>query len=327
MWACLRGVALVTGLAAPDSEATCLADTPVGARLGEARAHVRAAHTAACPLLAAMARQSVLRPEQTTLDAYLWAVQVWYAYAVDVRLLDGGPPTPCLAPLAFLLNHSPWPHAVRYGEVEAGCLTVRACRRAAAGDQLFLSYGPKTNAELLLFYGFAVPDNPDDRVEIDLMEGLGASAEGRERLLAELGLAPTATLAPPPATGAAALLAAARVLCAGKGEAAALLLGAADARTAREKKQGVGGGGEGQPTCASYALHFLALPWGPTKPRLLNTIHSRAPASATPPWPPRPGTRRPGWLRRAPRWTTRSARWRRARRPPARRPRPLWLQP
>ena len=45
---------------------------------------------------------------------------------------------------------------------------VRAFRPCAAGQQLFLSYGPYPNGTLLLFYGFALPDNPVDEVAVAL---------------------------------------------------------------------------------------------------------------------------------------------------------------
>ena len=73
-----------------------------------------------------------------------------------------------LVPMAHLLNHSPWPHIVRYGRLDAATdsLRLRAFRHCAAGEQCFLSYGPLPNLKLLLFYGFALPDNPHDTVPI-----------------------------------------------------------------------------------------------------------------------------------------------------------------
>jgi len=38
----------------------------------------------------------------------------------------------------------------------------------AAREQLFNNYGPKPNAELLLAYGFVIPDNPDDTIVLKL---------------------------------------------------------------------------------------------------------------------------------------------------------------
>jgi protein-histidine N-methyltransferase len=38
-----------------------------------------------------------------------------------------------------------------------------ASRDVRAGEALTLSYGNLTNADLLLDYGFTVPDNPFDR--------------------------------------------------------------------------------------------------------------------------------------------------------------------
>lgn len=73
-----------------------------------------------------------------------------------------------LVPVAHLLNHSPWPHVVRYGRLDAetDSLRLRAFRPCCPGEQCFLSYGPLPNLKLLLFYGFALPDNPHDIVPI-----------------------------------------------------------------------------------------------------------------------------------------------------------------
>ncbi len=37
----------------------------------------------------------------------------------QVKLLDGRV-RQCLVPLACLMNHSPWPHVIRYGQIDPG---------------------------------------------------------------------------------------------------------------------------------------------------------------------------------------------------------------
>jgi len=70
-----------------------------------------------------------------------------------------------------------------------GTLELQAFRPAAAGEQVFLSYGWEPNHRLLTFYGFALPDNPHDAVmmSVELPGGGGAAARQRE-LLDLLGL-------------------------------------------------------------------------------------------------------------------------------------------
>lgn len=43
-------------------------------------------------------------------------------------------------------------------------VTVVLDRPSAAGSELFINYGPKLNSSLVLGYGFATPDNPDDTI-------------------------------------------------------------------------------------------------------------------------------------------------------------------
>ena len=77
-------------------------------------------------------------------------------------------PVTCLPTVALLCNHSVWPHAVRYSRLRGGELHVPVARSARREEEVFVSYGAKSNAELLLFYGFCVENNPYDDVPLSL---------------------------------------------------------------------------------------------------------------------------------------------------------------
>ncbi|TFK43782.1 SET domain protein [Crucibulum laeve] len=63
---------------------------------------------------------------------------------------------------------------------------------AAAGQELFNNYGPKPNSELILGYGFSLPNNPDDTIILKVggIEGkkweIGREARGAEGLWNEI---------------------------------------------------------------------------------------------------------------------------------------------
>ena len=267
VWAALKAAPLTTGLGVGGAAAALLAGTPLEARLVAARAHVRAVFDASASLWTAL-EATVADPSDLCVDAYLWAVQVWYAFAMEVEVpAAANPPpppgsspgqaaapaatTPALAPLAFLLNHSARPHAVRYGGLEAGedggglVMRVRACAPAGPGEEVTLSYGPKTNADLLLFYGFALAlaDNPDDALEVVVVgdggegeAGEGAAARARAAAAAGLPDFPHTSLAaldycahgwPGHPTGRTPFLASTRLASASPGELAAITAGEA----------------------------------------------------------------------------------------------------
>ncbi len=77
------------------------------------------------------------------------------------------------------MNHSPYPHIVRFSELDAtsNSLRLQLLRPAAAGREVCLSYGPLTNGELLLFYGFTVNNNPAEKFTVQLA-GVGSSEVG-----------------------------------------------------------------------------------------------------------------------------------------------------
>jgi len=88
-------------------------------------------------------------------------------------------------------------HPARFSLPDAdGVLRVRLCRHAAAGEQLFLSYGGAlANKELLLHYGFTLDNNPHDEVPLSFEEEEAEAgpdgpleARGRDAALALRGL-------------------------------------------------------------------------------------------------------------------------------------------
>ena len=76
----------------------------------------------------------------------------------------------CLVPYASLVNHSPYPHIIQYGQLDTNTsmLCFPLFRPLTKDHQCFLSYGPLPNLKLLLFYGIAIPDNPHDAVPLQL---------------------------------------------------------------------------------------------------------------------------------------------------------------
>lgn len=100
-----------------------------------------------------------------TRDDYLWA---WCC--MQTRYFDthfGAEHTHALVPLGDMPNHAPAPNLHWRPEATLG-MVMTAARPIAAGEPLSISYGAKSNSELLADYGFCLEDNPHDRTEIRL---------------------------------------------------------------------------------------------------------------------------------------------------------------
>jgi hypothetical protein len=155
-------------------------------------------------------------------------------YHVQVKFPDSTI-QPALAPFVSLINHSPWPHIVHFSTVnpKTKTLDLTTFRTLQQGQQAFLSYGPLPNAQLLLFYGFAVESNPFEEATLTVQWPMQQQQqqdvrhqEAAAALLQELGLWPhqqqqqfTLTVQQPLPPG---LLPCLRVMCATAEELAAV---------------------------------------------------------------------------------------------------------
>ena len=295
-WAALPA-RFCTGLSAPRALVALLAGTPAATRFEAARAHLTRDFAALAPVFEALLRAYAahLRPEWFSWESFLWAAELWYAYAIQAKLEPGAAvadPVPALAPVLSLLNHRPLaPHVVRFSEAEAASagasagagstaaggprLRLRLLRPVAAGEEFALSYGPLPNAELLLFYGFAVRGNPAEEAEVDLLAAAaaaagagGAGGAARREALRALGLEAVVTLRPGwRRRQMARLLPAARVLAASEAQLRAWLPKPAASKSkskgkgGRGKSSGGGGiGGSGKAAAAAGAWPMCAAP-------------------------------------------------------------------
>lgn len=106
-----------------------------------------------------------------TLDKYMMARSVVTSRAFNLPAPDGAG----LVPGADLFNHAaPGAHSVDFAEGAAGyrletddgvpveCVCVAAARAAAAGEELFLTYGALPPAELLCHFAFVTEAPPRD---------------------------------------------------------------------------------------------------------------------------------------------------------------------
>lgn len=89
-----------------------------------------------------------------------------------------------LLPFIDSMNHdSSCPTDLKFSPLQRSfSLTVK--REFAAGDQAFISYGPKTNDELIQFYGFVEQNNPHDEFVFEL-DGRKKLRLGRNRNIIE----------------------------------------------------------------------------------------------------------------------------------------------
>lgn len=227
-----------TGLSFPAECVDLLQGSSAHDEIVKAQAHIRNQYDACTPLFDVLlkAYPTLLDAGWFTMERYVWAVELWYSYAFEIEFPPSTKSKTVMVPFGCLLNHSPWPHCVRYGRMdESGNLRFPAFRPCERGNQVFISYGPVPNVKLITYYGFAVNDNPHDIVPLTLEPPEGCSPEV-EAVMSKYGLVLDHSLR---GTGGAGggdahasmpgkLWATLRVLVATDGELAAMLTGKRD---------------------------------------------------------------------------------------------------
>jgi len=111
--------------------------------------------------------------EAFTYENWVWAFTNLFSRAIRLRNLKDGEGL-ALVPYADLINHSPFSSAYvdareagdwifKDGTEEVILYADRGYRKM---EQIYISYGPKSNADLLLLYGFELERNPFNSVDV-----------------------------------------------------------------------------------------------------------------------------------------------------------------
>ncbi|KAG0095802.1 hypothetical protein BGZ93_005431 [Podila epicladia] len=111
-----------------------------------------------------MASEIELPEEEYSWEMFLWAETVVSSRAFPAHLFgECKKGELVLIPLADMLNHKSR-HKISWLKTPQG-LQMSGCE-IKKGEQVFNNYGPKSNEELLVGYGFCIEDNVDDMVTL-----------------------------------------------------------------------------------------------------------------------------------------------------------------
>jgi len=147
-----------------DDELELLDGSPVLVSTRSFQAKLQAEYATVQQLSAAY--PEALPPAVHTWEAFQWAMSMLFSRGINLREID----TLALVPYADLLNHSPYAQTFfMLGSIPLSPekeVVLYADRAYARNDQVLVSYGQKSNAELLLLYGFVIDRNLYDQVEL-----------------------------------------------------------------------------------------------------------------------------------------------------------------
>ncbi|WJX33209.1 [histone H3]-lysine(4) N-trimethyltransferase [Trifolium repens] len=128
-------------------------------------------------------------PEEVfNIESFKWSFGILFSRMVRLPSMDG---KVALVPWADMLNHSCEVETFLDYEKSTKGIVFTTDRPYQPGEQVFISYGKKSNGELLLSYGFVPKEgtNPSDSVELSLsLEKSDESYKEKLELLKKYGL-------------------------------------------------------------------------------------------------------------------------------------------
>jgi len=132
------------------------------------------------------------KPSIYTEDEWMWAMGTIYSRATE-GVVDGGEQR-FIVPMMDMANHSFEAVATHGFDAPSNTFRITSTAGIAANTQMFINYGPIGNAKLLHVYGFCVPNNPYDYVQMFLgMDPAAELYEQKKEILAQHGIEPNAT--------------------------------------------------------------------------------------------------------------------------------------
>ena len=142
-------------------------------RLREYRSSVKVQYDALFPALCEQVPEAFPARAFGDYAKFERAYDIWTSYAMKVQDPDSLQIREVIVPGVFLCNHSLSAHSVRYTSLERGTKAFRLelSRGCVEGEAITISYGRLDNADLLMFYGFSLENNPYDRVSLHSITG------------------------------------------------------------------------------------------------------------------------------------------------------------
>lgn len=123
-----------------------------------------------------------------TEDEYMWAMATVFSRATEATV-DGGHQK-FIVPMMDMANHTFDAVACKHGfDAQSNSFKLTTTSSLASSDQLFINYGPLGNAKLLHLYGFTVPNNEHDYVQMFInMDPSAELYEEKKEFLASKGI-------------------------------------------------------------------------------------------------------------------------------------------
>ncbi|XP_078438211.1 rubisco methyltransferase family protein [Wolffia australiana] len=110
--------------------------------------------------------------EVYNMDTFVWSFGILFSRLVRLPSMDG---KLALVPWADMLNHSSEAYAFLDYDKSSQGIVFTTDRSYQPGEQVFISYGKKSNGDLLLSYGFVPKEGSNPNDSVDLLVSLNKS--------------------------------------------------------------------------------------------------------------------------------------------------------